>query len=150
MSKEISHQEYYYQFGEKVRDAVARSIGLERIQRSEDPHFNDIPLRSWDELHPLIVSYVGHMLREAGDNLSLSSTVCVAKSSAHAMRAEHLESIGVDTRRAVYGYCRRTFDNGGECYTRVDGYQDAPGALETRECPECGADVVMKLEKVIV
>ena len=49
LNKECTHREYWAQFVTPSMKAMVRSnIGLERLQRSTDPHFNDIPLINWD------------------------------------------------------------------------------------------------------
>lgn len=80
MSNKVSHQEYYRQFVTPfVMDLVKSRIGIDRIRASKDPNLNDIPLKMWDDMHPIVSP---NRLQEAGDGLSLSSTVCIAKQAA--------------------------------------------------------------------
>ena len=75
MGKECSHSEYYGQFiTSAARLIVINTIGRERILASDDPHFNDIPLRLWDRL-----SFPIKNMKEAGDYLTLAGGVCIAK-----------------------------------------------------------------------
>ena len=43
MDNEVSHAEYYAQFGIHLIKLVENRIGKKRILESSDPHFNDIP-----------------------------------------------------------------------------------------------------------
>lgn len=93
---------YYGQFVTRaVRELVACRIGLDRIRASNDPHFNDIPLREWDALNPFVRDLC---LSRAGDldpqrvvstnpktgqrsiGWSLSDGVCIAKEAARQLR----------------------------------------------------------------
>ena len=96
MNKEVSHQEYYAQFvTPNVMHFVRNVIGEGPIRDSQDPHFNDIPLVRWDNLHPYILSLVGWKISKAnGGGVSLSDTVCVAKAAAEMIRDEWLSSKG--------------------------------------------------------
>lgn len=99
MAGEISHDDYYGQFvGASVLDLVSRAIGSDRIIRSEDEHFNDIPLSLWDALHPGIRRICGLAISESNSStssgsggVSLSDTVCVAKAAARQIRDRGLE-----------------------------------------------------------
>ena len=91
MNKEVTHQEYYSQFVTPgVLRLVEGHIGRKRILESSDPHFNDIPLREWDDLQGQIIYMVGRLIQAAnGTNcISLSDTVCVAKAAAEKLRNE--------------------------------------------------------------
>ena len=102
MNKEVSHQEYYAQFVTPgVMNLVRNAIGEGTIRDSQDPHFNDIPLARWDNLHPYILSLVGWKISKAngGWGVSLGETVCVAKAAAEMIRDEWLSS------KDGYAYC---------------------------------------------
>lgn len=60
LNKECTHDEYYRQFvSDGVIDMVGSVIGVDRIKASNDPHFNDIPLREWDKLDgPYGIRYI--------------------------------------------------------------------------------------------
>ena len=77
---ECTHREYYGQFvTDRIKQTVARHIGLDKLKESTDEHFNDIPLQRWDCC--LIPGTVAGWLRKAGDvgGESLADRVCVAK-----------------------------------------------------------------------
>lgn len=75
MNKECTHSEYYSQFiTPMARLIVVSAIGLDRILKSKDPHFNDVPLHLWDRL-----SFPIKNMKEAGDFLTLAGKVCIAK-----------------------------------------------------------------------
>ena len=77
----ISHQDYYGQFvSEYVKSTLYKYIGLNAILSSKDKHFNDIALRKWDNL-PVLGEWLPK-LKEAGDCVSLSATVCIYKEAA--------------------------------------------------------------------
>lgn len=82
------HATYYAQFVTPgVLRIVSRFIGADRIKRSTDPHFNDIKLGEWDNLHDTVRGHVAGQLREAGHaGISLSDTVCVAKEAARQIK----------------------------------------------------------------
>jgi hypothetical protein len=89
MSNAITHREYYAQFvSDDVRALVARSIGVDRIHESvdRDGAFNDIPLRRWDAMVPLLGSSVARALKECGDWLSLGTGVCILKEAARQLK----------------------------------------------------------------
>ena len=48
MDNEVSHEEYYAQFGIHLIKLVENRIGKQRILESNDPYFNDIPLAEWN------------------------------------------------------------------------------------------------------
>lgn len=84
MAKKCSHDEYYGQFGKHLISLVSRTIGVDKIKASTDPHFNDIPLQQWDNLAPAVHLTVGRMLSEANGSggISLADCVCAAKAAA--------------------------------------------------------------------
>lgn len=87
----VNHQAYYGQFvTPAVIDLVRTYIGEDKIKKSTDPHFNDIPLRHWDAMSGQIGYLVGHLLGEANGSTrgaySLSDTVCVAKEAARMIK----------------------------------------------------------------
>ena len=87
----LTHQEYYGQFiTPAVRNRVFHTIGIEKIKNSKDKHFNDIPLSKWDNLAQYSeFQSLREKFTEAGDFMSLSSVVCVAKQAAHMLKAEN-------------------------------------------------------------
>ena len=83
MNKEVSHDDYYSQFGTHVIDLVVNQIGKDRILKSTDKNMNDIPLAEWDGLQMMITCSVGNLFATLnGNRLSLSDCVCIAKSAA--------------------------------------------------------------------
>jgi hypothetical protein len=94
MNKECTLNEYYDQF---VTDGLVKAIGniisINRIQASQDEHFNDIPLREWDALEGLVKAHCGSALADSNAStskgvrsISLSDCVCVAKVAAMRLR----------------------------------------------------------------
>ena len=91
-----AHRRYYAQFvTDSVLWLVSARIGAARIRASTDPHFNDIPLRSWDALEPAIrdlcLSRMGDINGRVDHNngiaWSLSDAVCIAKEAARQIKA---------------------------------------------------------------
>jgi hypothetical protein len=81
-----THREWYAQFvTNTVRAEVSRVIGIDRIKASTDPSFNDIPLCEWDGFKGAAWGLT-QKLKEAGDYLTLSAYVCVAKEAAQQIR----------------------------------------------------------------
>ena len=94
MDNEVSHAEYYAQFGICLIKLVENRIGKQRILESNDPYFNDIPMAEWDRLEPSVRQFVGCMIREYNGpkaGVSLSDCVCAAKSAARIIKAEARE-----------------------------------------------------------
>ena len=57
-------------------------VSVERLRASSDPHFNDIPLATWDGRHNLVQTKA----RAVGfKSWSMSETVCVLKERARQM-----------------------------------------------------------------
>lgn len=76
---EAAHRRYYSQFvGPATVAAVARQIGREALLASMDPHLNDIPLHKWD----LTTFTLAMPMKAAGDYLTKSGHVCIAKEAA--------------------------------------------------------------------
>jgi hypothetical protein len=90
------HGEYFTQF---VTDAMKRDIlnfiGKEALLNSTDKHLNDIPLKQWDclagfsfrgsemILKPSVIPYgIDNLLKEAGEDYSCSTGVCILKQAA--------------------------------------------------------------------
>lgn len=89
MANVISFNDYYAQFvTDNVKQIVSNHIGIEKIKNSNDPHFNDIPLKKWDMLEYHIRNMVGGTLREANGKVSLSDCICVAKQAARIIKTE--------------------------------------------------------------
>lgn len=90
MNKEVSHSEYYGQWGEKLTGIVGKCIGVDVIEHSTDPHFNDVPLYKWDRLAQMIRQCVGRDIAKANGTggVSLSDCVCAAKSAASIIRGD--------------------------------------------------------------
>lgn len=73
-----SHRQYYAQFVTKEAKAeVLNIIGINKILKSKDESFNDIPLYKWDSI---ILPYKSkELLQKAGDFYSLAGQVCILK-----------------------------------------------------------------------
>lgn len=50
-----------------------------RAKRSNDPHYNDIPLRLWDAVAAGFVHSAQRALKERANGWSLAGGVCIAK-----------------------------------------------------------------------
>ena len=75
------HRAYYAQFVDaRTIDFVVCQIGADRLRASTDPHFNDIPLRKWDNC---VSGLPGSgKFRQAGDYYTVAGGVCLAKEAA--------------------------------------------------------------------
>ena len=97
LNGEISHFDYYSQFVDGrvkniVRARLKRAGYLENLKEkfSEDKNLNNIPLHIWDSCsQPLNTSEVAGKMREAGDYLTLSGIVCIAKTAAQILIKEN-------------------------------------------------------------
>lgn len=92
MAKEVTHQEYYEQFGQHLIALVANWVGEDRIKASTDESFNDIPLSIWDAMAPNVRQIVGRSIADANGTggISLSDCVCAAKAAARMIREDRL------------------------------------------------------------
>lgn len=85
MGKECTHDEYYSQFyTDSRRNIILNRIGEDAIANSKDPHFNDISLAKWDVLPSLATDIE---MKKAGDYLTRSGNVCIAKAIARIVKA---------------------------------------------------------------
>lgn len=85
MDNLCTHNEYYGQFvTESIKEILKHRIGEDKITNSEDEHFNDIPLKLWDDLP--INSTTGDKMRECDDFLTLGGKVCIYKAAARMLR----------------------------------------------------------------
>ncbi len=86
MSDKCTHAEYYGQLVTQVmKDHIARAIP-QSLARSTDPHFNDIPLSTWDRLG--MVYGLRSEFKELGDFRSKAGIVCVLKEAARQVKEE--------------------------------------------------------------
>lgn len=91
MAHKCTHDEYYSQFvDDSILDLVSSYIGRRAITKSTDPHFNNIELSRWDNLHLPILLHCGALLARGNSSggVSLSDTVCVAKAAARMIKLE--------------------------------------------------------------
>ena len=88
LNKECSFNEYYEQFGQHLTHDVEAFIGKDKIINSTDSSFNDIPLKEWDQLAPIVRITVGRAIAEANGTggISLSDCVCSAKAAARLIK----------------------------------------------------------------
>jgi hypothetical protein len=85
LDSECSHFDYYSQFvGAYVFAELALGISRERLMQSTDPHFNDIPLRQWDQIGVRLLNYRNFTsaLKSAQEVPALCAAVCVLKTAA--------------------------------------------------------------------
>lgn len=93
--RERMHRAYYAQFlTPALIDHVRRAVTLERILKSEDPHFNDVPLHVWDAVFYAVPADVDRKIREAGDYPTLAGMVCLAREAARQIRERDRGRVG--------------------------------------------------------
>ncbi len=74
---DISHNDYYDQFVNRdIIRVVERRIRVDKIKKSTCEHFNDIPLKNWDNISG-VVNVRG---------FSLSDRVCTLKAAARQIK----------------------------------------------------------------
>ena len=96
LNGEISHFDFYAQFVDEpikniVRARLERAGYLKNLKEKfgEDKNLNNIPLHIWDSFsQSLNTSEVAGKMREAGDYLTLSGIVCIAKTAAQILIQE--------------------------------------------------------------
>ena len=80
-----SHKEYYAQFvNDNAKLMILDSIGIDRIKKSKDGNFNDIPLKLWDSIG--LPSGISELLKQAGDYYTLAGQVCILKEGAREIK----------------------------------------------------------------
>lgn len=90
LNGELTHKEYYTWLADFIGATKAMlPVSQERINRSTDPHLNDIPLSQWDSQDRIIRPLAYHK----GLAWSLSDTVCVLKTLA---KGSTRETIGLE------------------------------------------------------
>lgn len=93
IDKECDHRIYWGQFvTEGVKKLVLQHIPKEELMASVDPHFNDIPLQMWDQMHAWVPQHVKRAIAESnatmyapgtqGRFFSLSDMTCLLKEAA--------------------------------------------------------------------
>lgn len=83
LNSECNHAEYYNQFVSPAYiHRVLTRIGYNKLVNSKDKHFNDIPLKLWDNIATPFPADVAQKLRDAGDYPTLAGGVCIAKQAA--------------------------------------------------------------------
>ena len=85
---EVFHM-YYSQFVTPyVTELVRARIGEDRIRASKDVHFNDIPLKLWDELIPCVRHDISVRNEDINGTrcVSMCECVCTMKTAAHIIR----------------------------------------------------------------
>lgn len=90
MAGKCCHYTYYAQFVDNtVRMAVERHIGIDRILSSTSKYFLDIPLITWINAGAPLQHHLAPKFKQAEDTMSQADVVCVVKSAARVIRAEH-------------------------------------------------------------
>lgn len=85
---EVFHQ-YYSQFVTPyVTEVVRTCIGEDIIRASKDVHFNDIPLKLWDELVPCVRHAISVRNEDINGTrcVSMCECMCTLKTAAHIIR----------------------------------------------------------------
>ena len=83
-NKDCTYNEFYSQFvTETTINFVDIGLG-NRIVNSTDPHFNDIELRYWDSLAPIVL--IKKSYKDLGLWDCLASRVCILKQAARILK----------------------------------------------------------------
>jgi len=83
----LAHRRYYSQFvNDAVTGWVVTAIGEDRILKSTNPHFTDIPSHEWGALEPILRVLCKQRLINLGDEWFVEKAICVAKEAARQMR----------------------------------------------------------------
>jgi hypothetical protein len=83
-----AHRAYYAQFVTPAHFArLGNLLGLiERIKSSNDPHFNNIQLSTWDRMAVPLSAESAARMKECGDYPTLAGAVCILKEAAQQIR----------------------------------------------------------------
>jgi len=85
LSGKCSHSQYYNQFvNDNVKLLLKDNIGIDKIKKSKDEHFNDIPLELWDRVG--LTCDIVDKLKQAEDYYTLAGAVCILKAGARQIR----------------------------------------------------------------
>jgi hypothetical protein len=83
MNGKCNHKTYYEQFvTPNVLTKVQSSIGLDRLLKSKDPHFNDIYLGAWDKLASYFHQECREIFKTTGGYPCLADGACIGKAAA--------------------------------------------------------------------
>lgn len=83
----VLHDTYFRQFvNEDLINLVSSRIGKLAIIESKDEHMNDIPLQRWDDLYHEVMRLTRDLRKEAGEDNSLGTSVCIAKAAARIIK----------------------------------------------------------------
>ena len=83
LNKEATHREYYSQFVTKdIKERVLREFNPKILIKGKDQHFNNIPLRLWDNLMTDVPFEINNKLKECGDYPTQAGIVCILKEAA--------------------------------------------------------------------
>ena len=90
MDKKATHRQYYGQF---VTDAIKAGVARrfrDAIMESQDPHFNDIPLKQWDSMAVLYKNHITAVNNDIGNGrvFSLCDGVCMLKEAARQIKEQ--------------------------------------------------------------
>lgn len=99
LNKEISHFDFYAQFVDEqvktiVRNVLKKKGYLNKLAQTieEDENLNNIPLSFWDSFSQnLNTAKVCAKMKSAGDYLTLSGIICIAKTAAKIIAKENHE-----------------------------------------------------------
>jgi hypothetical protein len=83
-----AHRAYYAQFVTPAHFAkLSNLVGLiDRIKSSNDPHFNNIQLSTWDRMAVPVPAESAARMKECGDYPTLVGAVCILKEAAQQIR----------------------------------------------------------------
>lgn len=89
IERSLVHHQYYLQFSSPALERlVLDTFGFNRLKEAyaTDRHFNNIPLKQWDNLLPVFKKMVDmQKIKSLGEGLSLSTCVCVLKNIAQVL-----------------------------------------------------------------
>ena len=90
-----NHENYYRQFVTSgITALVVRMIGEQRLLDSEDPHLNDISLKTWDfTAMSLPLPEINRKMRECGDFPTQAGLVCICKTAARDWMEEQRHTV---------------------------------------------------------
>jgi hypothetical protein len=84
---ECTHREYYAQFvNEQTKRIICTKISWVKLLKSTDEHFNDIPLKKWDNCG-ICIDYP--LLKKCGESHTLAVENCIKKEAAKQLIEEY-------------------------------------------------------------
>lgn len=104
MDGRCTHEQYYGQIAQRAGVVIPEAL-MARVRKSQDEHYNDIHLPTWDIEGMHWRTAISAALKDAGDFWSMGMSVCTLKEAARRQYiAERLEYLRGELRAERISY----------------------------------------------